>query len=235
MLINHINIISAGAPKLGMTKCAKFFSQNTGISVHVDFATAPIITNTISLGECSADIVLAPASTIRKLEKTGHVIKNSGMNFGSVKIAVVVKTGTEEPNLLSKETLKRAILNSKRVIFNEASSGQYISLMIKKMGITKETYDNIMITKTGADVINYLDGSLYYNEIGFSQVTEIQLKIDEGKNIKLVGTLPKEIEHVSTYRSALLKNSADNQPAKDMIYSMASAEGRRICKAAGLT
>jgi len=231
---NEVKIISAGATKLGVRRCAGTFEENTGVSVRITFATVPKIINTILSEECNSDIVIAPDPTILKFEKSGHVIRLSGTTFGSVKVAVVVKQGAIEPNISSKEDLKRAILNSKKIIFNEASSGQYIRSMIDNMGIKKEISNNILITKTGSDVIEHLDKSLSNHEIGFSQATEIQLKIDEGMDVRLIGTLPKEIEHVSTYKSALLASSANKKRAQEMLHFMSSNEAKRICMTSGL-
>ena len=129
---NVIKIISAGAPKLGVRRCIKFFKKNSDISVRIIFATAP------------------------------------------------------------------------------------------------------EITKTGSDVIEYLDQSSSNHEIGFSQATEIQLKINEGMNVRLIGTLPAEIEHVSSYKFALLTSSANKKAARDMLHFMSSNEAKRICITSGL-
>jgi ABC-type molybdate transport system substrate-binding protein len=231
---NVVKIISAGAPKLGVRRCANFFEKNSDISVRIIFATAPEITKPILSEECSSDIIIAPDLIVSKFEKSGHVIELSGTTIGSVKVAVVVKQGAIEPNISSKKELKRAMLTSKRIIFNEASSGQYISSMIDTMGIRKGISNNILITKTGSDVIEYLDQSLSNNEIGFSQATEIQLKINEGMNVRLLGTLPREIEHIISYKSALLTTSANKKAARDMLHFMSSNAAKRICITSGL-
>ena len=116
---NEVKIISAGATKLGVRRCAGTFEENTGISVRITFATAPKIINTILSEECNSDIVIAPDPTILKFEKSGHVIRLSGTTFGSVNVGVVVKQGAIEPNISSKEELKRAILTSKKILSKE--------------------------------------------------------------------------------------------------------------------
>jgi molybdate transport system substrate-binding protein len=183
---------------------------------------------------CDSDIVVAPPSTILDLEKSGHVIKLSGVIFGSVKIAVMVKQGAILPNISSKDELKWAILDSKKIIFNQASSGQYIKLMIESMGIYNEILKKTLRTKTGAEVIEYLDGSNSFNEIGFSQATEVQLKINEGWGVKFVGILPREIEHISTYKSALLVSSTNKNEAHELLNFMSTDEAKSICSSTGL-
>ncbi|HIL97712.1 MAG TPA: ABC transporter substrate-binding protein [Pseudomonadales bacterium] len=234
MAENGIKILSVGAPKTGVSKCAEAFSERTGTPVEVEFATAPVLKKTINSGACEADIVVAPVGAAEGFESAGHTVVGVGAVVGSVKAAVTVKNDAIEPDLSSGETLKQAILSAESVVYNEASSGQYIASMIEKMGITDKIAGKVLITKTGSAVMQHLDQSPLKNEIGFGQATEIQVQIDKGCDVKLLGTLPKEVEKISTYKTALLARAADNQTAKDLIDFMASAEGQSICKATGL-
>ena len=229
-----INILSAGAPKSAVGRCAKAFSKKTGITVNYEFSTAPDLKEIVGAGECKADILVAPVAVAEVCAEEGLVIANSGSIVGSVKAAVMIKNGAMEPDLTSAETLKKAILDTDSIVYNEASSGQYIATMIEKMGIADQVADKTTRTKTGAAVMEHLDASDLTNEIGFGQATEIQVQIDKGLKVKLLGTLPKDVEKISTYASALLAGSADNQAANDFLDFMASDEGQAICKATGL-
>ena len=229
-----IKILSAGAPKSGVGRCAEAFSKKTGITVNYEFSTAPVLKETVGAGECMADILVAPVAVAEVFAEEGLVIANSGSIVGSVKAAVTIKNGAMEPDLTSAETLKQALLDTDSIVYNEASSGQYIATMIEKMGIADQVADKTTRTKTGAAVMEHLDASDLTNEIGFGQATEIQVQIDKGLKVKLLGTLPKDVEKISTYASALLAGSADNQAANDLLDFMASDEGQAICKATGL-
>lgn len=231
---NKIKILSAGAPKTGVRKCAEAFSQNTGIAVEIEFATAPVLKVAITSGGSDADIVVAPIAATEAFETENLTVAGFGAIVGSVKAAVTIKNGAIEPDLTSAETLKQAILKAESIVYNEASSGQYIHTMIDQMGIADKLADRITRTKTGSAVMEHLHASSLTNEIGFGQATEIQVQIDKGLDVKLLGTLPKEVEKISTYKSALLTTSSDNQAAKDLLDFMASEEGQRICKATGL-
>jgi len=46
----EIKILSAGAPKTGVARCAEAFTQKTGIPVSVQFATAPELREAIQSG-----------------------------------------------------------------------------------------------------------------------------------------------------------------------------------------
>jgi len=234
MAENDIKILSAGAPKTGVARCAEAFTQKTGIPVSVEFATAPVLREAIGSGNGDADIVIAPIPVAEAFAADGHTVVGSGSIVGSVKAAVTVRNDAIEPDLTSVETLKQAIIETDSLVYNKASSGQYIATMIEKLGIADEVAAKTIRTKTGAAVMEHLHTSDLKNEIGFGQATEIQVQINKGLNVKLVGPLPKEVEKVTTYHSALLTRSADNQIAKDLLEFMASDEGRKICRETGL-
>jgi len=229
-----IKILSAGAPKTGVARCAEAFRKNTGIPVSFEFTTTPTLKETINSGSHDVNIVVAPIATIKAFDIAVHTVPESSAVLGSVKTAVTIRKGAVEIDLASKGSLKQALLMAKSIVYNEASSGQHIASIIKDMGIEADIADKVTITKTGAQVMQYLDQSLLDNEFGFSQATEIQVQIDKGCNVKLLGTLPKEVAKVSTYKAALLMWASNNQNAKDLIDFMASKEGQLICRTAGL-
>jgi molybdate transport system substrate-binding protein len=230
----EIKILSGGAPKTGVARCAEAFSKKTDIPVSIQFATAPELREAVQSGTSDADIVIAPLPAAESFLAGGYTVAGSGSIIGSVKAAVTIKNGAAEPDLTSAETLKQALLAAESLVYNKASSGQYIATMIEKMGIADEVAARTTRTKTGAAVMEHLHASDLANEIGFGQATEIQVQINKGLNVKLVGPLPKEVENVTTYRSGLLARSADNPEAKALIDFMASDEGRRICRETGL-
>lgn len=231
---NEIKILSAGAPKTSITRCAELFALKTDLHVFVEFATAPVLKETIRSGISHADIVVAPVAVAEAFAAEGHTVYGSGAVVGSVMTAVTVKEGATEPDLTSAETLKQAILAADSLIYNVASSGQYIADMIEKMGIADKISAKTIRTKTGSAVMEYLHTSSLKNEIGFGQATEIQVQINKGLDVKLVGPLPKEVEKMTTYQSTLLIRSAENTNARAFLNFLASPEGRQICLKTGL-
>ena len=227
---NEIKILSAGAPKTAVALCAEAFSKKTGIAVSFEFATAPVLREIIGAGSADVEIVIAPIAAADSFDADGHTVANSGSVVGSVKAAVTIQNGAIEPDLTSGETLKQAMLDTDSLVYNIASSGQYIATMIEQMGIADQVADKTTRTKTGSAVMEHLHASNLKNEIGFGQATEIQVQID----VKLLGTLPKDVENVTSFRSALLAPAADNQAAKDLLEFIASEEGQAICKSTGL-
>jgi molybdate transport system substrate-binding protein len=229
-----LKVLSAGAPKTAVSRCAQAYAEKTGIDVGIEFATAPVLRESISNGTAEVEVVIAPVATVEAFESAGHTVPGSGTVIGSVKAAVTVRNGAVEPDLSSAETLKQAMLDADSLVYNVASSGQYIAQMIEKLGIAEQVAAKTTRTKTGSGVMEHLDASDTQNEIGFGQATEIQVQVDKGLNVKLLGVLPKALENVTTYRSAILSDASENTAAKDFLAFMASEEGQKICRQTGL-
>ena len=147
---------------------------------------------------------------------------------------MVVRAGAKVPDISSADTLKAAILSAESVVYNVATSGQYIVQMMDKLGVAEAIKDKVVAVPNGSGVMMHLADSSLENEIGFGQLTEIRIHEDRGIAVKLVGALPAEVENVTTYCACVFANADDTEAAKKLVSFMASAEGQSICQASGL-
>lgn len=226
-----IRILSAGAPKTGVSACADAFTREAGQAVAVTFATAPVLRERIEAGQTDADIVVAPLGAMEAFERDGRLAAGPQTAVGSVRAGVAIRDGADIPEIASVESLKQALLDSTCVIYNEASSGQYIAQMIERLGLAGQLAARTLRLPNGAAVMTRLaEGA--DNEIGFGQIPEIRRF--EGQGIRLVGPLPEAIGKRTTYSAALLTGAMAPAGATALLEFMASARGRRLMAEAGL-
>jgi molybdate transport system substrate-binding protein len=229
-----IRILSAGAPKTGVSRCAEAFEKAGGLPSEITFATAPVVRETVEGGADVADIVVATDKMVDGFDKAKLIVPGARAAVGSVKAAVVVKRGQPLPDISSAETLWAAILAAPAVVYNTASSGLYIEKMIAGLGIADEIADRVKRMPSGDAVLNYLGASEVDGEIGFGQATEIRRQEDIDGKITFVGALPKEVENITTYAVALLRVAHDKEDAARLVRFMGSPEGLRIFAATGV-
>ena len=226
-----IRILSAGAPKLGVGRCARAFARKTGLGVDVEFATAPALRKRIEQGDTGADILVAPVPHMEEYTSSGQVVDGSQTVVGAVRAGVAVRAGAQRPDLSSVESLKQALLDADAVLYNTASSGQYIEELMKKLGLAEALASRTERFPNGAAVMVRLAEGTAAREIGFGQVTEIK-RFEDG--IRLVGPLPEEIGKTTSYAAGLLADAPDAEHARALLNFMASPEARRIYAEAGL-
>jgi molybdate transport system substrate-binding protein len=229
-----IQVLSTGAPKGGVSGCSTAFEEQTGRAVIVNFVTAPVLRDQVDAGNAQADVIVAPIARMDAFEAGGNVVQGIRTVLGSVKAGVVVRKGALEPDISSVETLKAAILAAESIVYNVATSGQYIVQMMEKLGVAEAIKDKVITVPNGSAVMMHLADSPKANEIGFGQLTEIRIHEDRGIAVKLVSALPAGVENVTTYCAGIFAKAADPEAAKSLVAFMASAEGQAICRASGL-
>lgn len=227
----RLKILSAGAPKLGVGRCARAFGRKTGHQVKVAFATAPAIREKLEAGTADADILVAPVPHMEDYVGRGLVVPGTIVPVGTVTAGVAVRRGVPPPDLSSVESFKQALLAADAVIYNTASSGQHIEQLLERLGLAEALAPKTERLPTGTAVMVRLAHGTAPHEIGFGQITEISRFAD---GIELAGALPEAIGRKTSYAAGLLAGPADPEGARALLAFMGSAEARRICAEAGL-
>jgi molybdate transport system substrate-binding protein len=231
---SEIKVLSTGAPKGGVSGCSAAFQKHTGRAVVVDFVTAPALRDLVEAGSAEADVIVAPVARMDGFGAAGQVVADIRAVLGSVKAGVVIRDGAMMPDITSMESLKAAILAADSLVYNVATSGQYIVQMMEKLGVADDIKDRVVTVPNGSGVMMHLADSLIYNEIGFGQLTEIQVHVDRGIAVKSVGALPAGVDNTTTYCAGVFAQAADPDTAKDLVAFMGSQEGQALCRASGL-
>ena len=232
-MANEINVLSGGAIKRGIADVAKAFESETGCKVNIAFATAPAMREKVEKGETGADVICAPVPSMKTFEENAQVVKGTPIVAGSVMAGVVVKDGAKVPDISSADSLKQAILDAEGLVYNKASSGIYIEKMMENIGVADQVTDKTTRTPTGSGVMEHLVASSSKNEIGFGQITEII--VFKGKGSQLVGPLPKELENLTTYASAVLSDAATPDLAQQFVTFVATDIAKAAFEATGVT
>jgi molybdate transport system substrate-binding protein len=228
-----IRVLSAGAPKGGVSRTAEAFEAASGHGFDITFATAPVIKARVLDGKANADVVVATVEAVESFADQGLTLPGAMTVIGSIKAGVAIRVGAEVPDISTAESLKRALLDARSIVRNEASSGLYIARMIEGLGIAAEVADKTVTLPTGGEVLERLAAGTTAKEIGFGQLTEIRRIEPEGK-VRLVGPLPRELENVTTYAAAPLAGARDADAAKGYVAYLATDAARELLVASGV-
>jgi len=196
-----LKVLSGGAVQRGLETIARAFEQETGHKIVLAFATAPAIRREVENAETAADVVLAPVQTMEEFTNSGHIVAGSHAVVGSVKAGVVVRRDAPEPDIATAEALKKEILDSQSLVYNEGSSGIFVEKLLERLGVAEEAKAKTIRFADAEGVMKHLAGSRTAREIGFGQITAILMRSDRG--VKLVGPLPKELENITTYAAGV--------------------------------
>ncbi|MDJ0994635.1 MAG: substrate-binding domain-containing protein [Dinoroseobacter sp.] len=227
-----VRILSAGAPKAGVQMCAAASLGVVGTSCAIQFATAPVIRERLASGTVQVDVVVAPFPDIQVYERQGVVVSASCVFLGSIETGVAVTKGAIVPDISSATTFREALLAAALVVYNRASSGQYIEIVLDRMGLAEALAGKTVRTDSGAEAMEVLSRDRSGRAIGFGQITEIKLREDLG--VQLVGPLPKGLGKRTDYGAGLSTTSANPESAMRLLDFFASEEGRQILGDSGI-
>jgi molybdate transport system substrate-binding protein len=221
-----IRILSADAPKAGLFQGAERFSAKTGLPHRIELATGPVIKQRVEAGSTDADLVVIPRPHLEALADSGHVDPQTIATLGLVTVGVTVKNGAREPDLRSVEAFVASLLDAAHIIYNTASSGQYVAGMLAKLGLADKIKDKTTILPTGVAVMEALAADTSGSAIAFGHVTEIRRHAALGTH--LVGPLPGAIGRETPYAIGLLRGAAQPEAARRLIAFLTSPAGKRI-------
>jgi hypothetical protein len=130
-----VRILSADAPKGGLRKNAELFSAETGISHEIELATGPVIKQRVLSGDANADLVVIPRTEFDDLIAADQFKAADVQVIGHVTVGVTIRNGAREPDLSSVDGFVKSVLAADRIIYNTASSGQYVAKMFERLNL----------------------------------------------------------------------------------------------------
>jgi molybdate transport system substrate-binding protein len=227
---SQLSVWSAGAVEEGVIRVMAEYKRDAGEDVSAQFATGPELEKRLSSGE-SADVLIAPAAVIERAVKAGAVVAGTQEPIGRVGVGVTVRRGAPRPNVASVDALKDALLGADSVVYNQASTGQYLEALFARMGILEQLKGRTTRYGNAAQVLEHVIAGTG-NEIGFGPITEI--KTFEPKGVVLVGPLPADVQNYTTYVAAVMSGAPAPTAGKHFIRYLTSAAARQTFAATGV-
>jgi len=226
----EIKVLTAGAFKPVVLALVPDFEKRSGHKVAVDNGTASELKQRIEGGE-TFDVAVITPGVIDELLAKGMLAPGSKVDIASVGVGVMVKEGAPKPDISAVEKFKHALLAAKSVAYIDpasgGSSGIYIDKLLERLGIADQIRPKLKLKKGGhvADLI--VSGEA---ELGLHQISEIV----PVKGVQLVGPLPKEIQHTTTYTAGLSASASKQDAAQALIEAFRAPVAAAVLKAKGM-
>jgi molybdate transport system substrate-binding protein len=222
-------VLSAGAVEEAVIRLAAQYTRDVGHDVTAQFGTGPEIQTRLSSG-ASADVLIAPAAVVDRALKAGQALADTRTPIARVGVGVTVRRDAPHPNVATLEALKTSLLRADSVVYNQASTGQYLETFFARIGIVDQLKGKTTRYGNAAQVLEHVIAGKG-NEIGFGPITEI--KSFEPKGAALVAPLPQEVQNYTTYVAAVMTRTASRESAQAFIRYLTSAPARNVFAATG--
>jgi len=227
-----IDVFCAGAIRSAFLEIKSDFEKKSGYKLNCTFESTGSLQNKVMVGE-KVDIVLLNRSSVEALANNGFVVRESIEDIGHVGIGITVHENTLSPDIHTSETLRKTLLDTKSLSYgdpaNGDSSGIHFLKVIKKLGLEDELRSKTVLARMGLAVAELVSNKTV--ELGATQATVIL----GTPGIRLVGLLPDDLQHITTYSLGTLVSARSSNSVLELIGYLKTDQARISFSSAGFS
>ena len=223
----ELRVISSMATRRVLADLIERYGATPGPRVSVESVGGVTAAQRVRAGE-PFDIVVLASDVIDDLIGAGRIVPGSRVDIVTSAIVVAVRTGAPHPDIASAEGVKRAVMAARNVGYSTGPSGNYLARLFKDWGVADALQDRITVAPAGVPV-----GALVARgdiELGFQQLSEFI----EVEGVDVVGTLPPEIQHITTFSGGIAQTSTQPDAARKVLQFFARPDVAHIKRRNGM-
>lgn len=218
--MSTIKVLSAGAVRRALADLAGAYRGPGDDTVDVTFHTAPQIRELLADGTGDLDAIVGPVPLLDHLAERGLVDGATRVELGGVKAAIALAKDAPDIDIATADAVREAVRGATEVVFNTASSGQYVEQMLVTLGVADEVADKVKRFPDAEAAMAHLGKSAPPGAIGFGQSSAI--RVYEPLGVRQLGILPAGIGNVTTYHAAVATGAPNRDAAKAFLTYLVS-------------
>jgi molybdate transport system substrate-binding protein len=224
----QIRVMISGGFSAAFQEIQPEFEKASGIKVAVTRGASQgvgpdVIGNQLHIG-VPADVVIMSREGLDELIAEGWAIRGTDVDLGQAPLGMSVRAGASKPDISTVEAFKQAMLHAKSVTFPGSTTGIYLATkLFPQLGIAKE----MAAKTTSAGVAAVAKGDA---EMAVQPVSEL-LHVP---GTDFVGTIPAEIQYVSVFSAALVKEPKQAKASKELLAFLTSEKATAAIAKSGM-
>ncbi|HTP98528.1 MAG TPA: substrate-binding domain-containing protein [Casimicrobiaceae bacterium] len=198
-----------------LAELAQSYGRFSGQGVAVESVGGVDAVRRIEAGE-AFDFAVLSRHAIEQLAATGHVDRESPMDFARSRIAVAVPTGARRPDIATAQGVRDAVLAAPSIGYSTGPSGRHLRRLFEDWGVAQAIAARTVEASPGVPVAALIARGEV--TLGFQQLSEL---IGE-PGIDVVGTLPEEIGEITVFAGAVCTSARHAGAARAVLDFLAS-------------
>lgn len=224
-----IRVLCSAAVAPGLAKVAEQYRKDTKNRLRVQYVNPPQLERRLGAGE-SADVLIASPGLMNDQLRRNKIEPDKHVFLGRVGIGVAIRAGAFDPDIATLDRFKQALLGADSIVYAQPGAGTYLEKLFELLGVGEQLKPKTTRYLNASQVLEHvLSGKGV--EIGFATIPEIRLF--EGKGLKLVGPLPEQIQSTTTYSAGVMTEATDADAAREFIQYLDTPPVKAIFAAAG--
>jgi len=210
-----IHVLSSMATRQVLGELAATFESRSGSSVRVESVGGVDAAKRVRAGEVF-DVVVLASNVIDALIAEGH-LTGERIDLVTSAIGIGVRAGSAHPDIGSAAAVRQAVLAAGRIGYSTGPSGNYLAKLFEQWGIGDVVKDKTVVAPPGVPVTSLVArGDI---DLGFQQLSELA-----GDGVDVVGSLPDEIQSLTTFSGGLARTSSQPADAQALLDFMTTPE-----------
>lgn len=223
-----IKILSAAAVAPALTKVAEQYRKDTKNRLRIQYANPPQLERRVGAGE-AADVLIGAPGLMNDQLRRSKIEADAHVFLGRVGIGVAIRAGGFDPDIATLDRLKQALSSADAIVYAQPGAGAYLEKLFELLGIAEQLKPKTVRYVGASQVLEHVMGGKGM-EIAFATLPEIRLF--EGKGVKLVGPLPEQIQSTTAYSAAVMSEATDADVAREFIQYLETPSAKAIFAAA---
>ena len=224
-----VRILSAAAVAPGLTKVAEQYRKDTKNRARIVYVTPAQLERRVGAGE-EADVLVGSSGLMNDQLRRNKIEPDRHVFLARVGIGVAIRTGAFEPDIVTLDRFKQALLGADAIVYAQPGAGTYLEKLFELLGVGEQLKPKTVRYAGATQVLEHVMGGKGL-EIGFATLPEIRLF--EGKGVKLVGPLPEQVQFTTAYSAGVMTDAPTPEVAREFIQYLETPPAKAIFAAAG--
>jgi molybdate transport system substrate-binding protein len=230
-----LDVLCAGALGEIVEELASDLGRSTGLQARLELTRSGLVRDRLLAGE-STDVAVTTKAAMEQLIAAAKVIADSATTVAHSPIGIAVRAGASRPRIDSTAAFVHALCSARSIAYADPAtgspSGTYLAALLHRLGIAAELSSRLR--PVGAEAGHpVIVGELVARgeaEIGIQQISEI-LPVT---GVELLGPLPAELQHLTTFCAGVACTAAQPQAARRLIALLTSPAAAAVIRAGGM-
>lgn len=224
---DDFTVLSTPTMKSALEQLGPAFEQQTGHRLVATFDNAATLERQIEAGSPFDVAILLPPQ-IDALIQQDRIAPDSRAEIASAMTGMALRGDLPAPDISTVDAFRQALLGVQSLAWSpESASGAYLLSLLDRLGIADVVRPRLVPVRGGDVIAAIAKGSAQATVISAPNIVDV-------RGVRLVGLLPREVQHATVYVAGMSAQAGNAEAAKAFIRLFRAPETASVLRAKGL-